>query len=659
MILLHYDLQSLPPLHAAASNGDAAEIARLLELGADIEARANAATGYSEAAKRALTPLMVAAGSVFGSAAAVRLLLQQGANPRALSDAGVDALWYAAGAGDPERAAMLLAMGGNPHGVSADGYCAVAQAARSGNAETLSLLLREGASPHPPSGPAEYVAIEGERIPIFAAATSGSAACVRLLLEQGADATARDSAGRTAVMHAGGPEVIPLLIAAGCALEARDPSGWSALDKALIDRNTATMDAMRAAPDVGDMRILEPDIQRRQTEVITGLLDAGADLEACDEHGRTALLHACLYAVAAPLIELLIKRGANIHARDADGRSALHLLSGKREHIQLLIDAGVPVDVRDSQSCTPLHLAIQKRYGNLEAINTLLDQGTDIEARTADDLTPLMLAAKSPEQPDTLVTLLLRRGAQMGASTSDGRTGRAYAAEHVAELEAQIGAQDAQSSDAGRALVAAVERRLALRRAYAALATLDHAAGYITQPLLLGAPALPAPIWLGYRKQGQRLAAPSLEYYGVEDIPIVELCTFGHAIWMDSANAASCFRSERTASMWFTEMEEEQETAALYAYRVFPLLFDTSGSPRPVKAFQLLGKGVGKPRPPDPARYSWLGYDVRTYAVARLCANVACSNPCNNSLGPARNCIIAGRMISSLLSNQLTPVVMR
>jgi hypothetical protein len=49
----------------------------------------------------------------------------------------------------------------------------------------------------------------------------------------------------------------------------------------------------------------------------------------------------------------------------------------------------------------------------------------------------------------------------------------------------------------------------------------------------------------------------------------------------------------------------------------------------------------------------------RTYAVARLCANVACSNPANNVLGPARNCCMAGRMISSLVSNQLVPVVIR
>src|SRR6266542_6982565 len=50
---------------------------------------------------------------------------------------------------------------------------------------------------------------------------------------------------------------------------------------------------------------------------------------------------------------------------------------------------------------------------------------------------------------------------------------------------------------------------------------------------------------------------------------------------------------------------------------------------------------------------------LRTYAVARLCANVACSNPANSALGPARNCCMAGRMISSLVSNQRFPGVIR
>src|SRR5262249_26231949 len=47
-----------------------------------------------------------------------------------LLDAGVDALWYAADAGDPGRVAALLALGGDPHAVSTAGRNVIAVAAR-------------------------------------------------------------------------------------------------------------------------------------------------------------------------------------------------------------------------------------------------------------------------------------------------------------------------------------------------------------------------------------------------------------------------------------------------------------------------------------------------------------------------------------------------
>ena len=49
----------------------------------------------------------------------------------------------------------------------------------------------------------------------------------------------------------------------------------------------------------------------------------------------------------------------------------------------------------------------------------------------------------------------------------------------------------------------------------------------------------------------------------------------------------------------------------------------------------------------------------RTYAVAGLWANVACSKPCKSAPGSAKNCWIAGRMMASLVLNQLVPVVIR
>jgi ankyrin repeat protein len=109
MLQLKYSLASLPPLHRAAGAGDVAEVLRLLDAGADIDAPADTFRGAHDAVECGLTPLMVGAGNERGSAEVVRTLLKRGANPRSVSAAGVDALWYAAAEGDPERVAALLA----------------------------------------------------------------------------------------------------------------------------------------------------------------------------------------------------------------------------------------------------------------------------------------------------------------------------------------------------------------------------------------------------------------------------------------------------------------------------------------------------------------------------------------------------------------------
>src|SRR5438552_1401814 len=110
MILSRHDLHSLPPLHAAAGSGNLAEVIRLLgDTGTELRAQTHMGAYPGAEAVNDLTPLMVAAGCELGSVEVVRALLEHGADPRAVSTAGVDALWYAAGSGDPQRVAVLLA----------------------------------------------------------------------------------------------------------------------------------------------------------------------------------------------------------------------------------------------------------------------------------------------------------------------------------------------------------------------------------------------------------------------------------------------------------------------------------------------------------------------------------------------------------------------
>jgi len=111
-------------------------------------------------------------------------------------------------------------------------------------------------------------------------------------------------------------------------------------------------------------------------------------------------------------------RGADIAARDVNGRTPLHVAStwSRIETIRALVDSGAHIEARDVNGRTPLHMAALS--GTLETVRMLLEAGAHIEAPDSDGLTPLYLASASGF-PGT-VRALLDAGAYAGARTAKG-----------------------------------------------------------------------------------------------------------------------------------------------------------------------------------------------------------------------------------------------
>jgi ankyrin repeat protein len=200
------DGASLPSLHRVAFETDLATLRRLLESGADPNEPGcvrDECDGWSSnpGPSYIATPLMLAAVSTRPDAtAAIRILLDAGADPRALSTRGDFALWFAVVSGNIHGMRAPLEHGAPPNVTRGNGATPICEAAALANVNAVRLLLHFGASPHPVAKDNEDVPVEPAysfRIPLFAAAKGGSAECARLLIDAGARVTALDIHGET------------------------------------------------------------------------------------------------------------------------------------------------------------------------------------------------------------------------------------------------------------------------------------------------------------------------------------------------------------------------------------------------------------------------------------------------------------------------------
>ncbi len=148
---------------------------------------------------------------------------------------------------------------------------------------------------------------------------------------------------------------------------------------------------------------------------------ASGDFHVEGPHGIT-LLDEVVWGYSVELVRELLERGANVHHRDARGRTPLHRAALRTsEHdgvdaiIAVLLEAGADPNARDEEGETPLHMAAH--IDRPESIERLLRAGADCNARTVFGRTPLHIAA-SVGLP-AVVKRLLDAGARVDVATRD------------------------------------------------------------------------------------------------------------------------------------------------------------------------------------------------------------------------------------------------
>src|SRR6516225_5427257 len=97
-------------------------------------------------------------------------------------------------------------------------------------------------------------------------------------------------------------------------------------------------------------------------KAVRARLDAGLDVNARDADGNTPLLLAAVYA-GPECVELLLKKGADVNAKNKFEATPLHRAATNYEKAKLLIDAGADVKAKTKSGRTVLTLAARK-HGN-------------------------------------------------------------------------------------------------------------------------------------------------------------------------------------------------------------------------------------------------------------------------------------------------------
>ena len=125
--------------------------------------------------------------------------------------------------------------------------------------------------------------------------------------------------------------------------------------------------------------------------VVRLLLEAGADQDAAEEEGWTALHYASGNLHLEVVRELLAAK-AHMDAGTQEGWRPLHLASyfGRRPVVEELLSAGADKDAATGRGQTALHMACEN--GCLEVVRELLAAGADMDATTNRGLTAWKLA---------------------------------------------------------------------------------------------------------------------------------------------------------------------------------------------------------------------------------------------------------------------------
>jgi len=401
----HRDPDGSTPLQWAVYDVNAAEVRRLLKAGADV----SLANNYGA------SPMSLAAE--VGNTEILKLLLDAGANADSPNPEGQTALMAVARTGNVEAAQLLIDRGAKVDAKEKwGGQTALMWASARRHPEMMKLLIAKGANVNASSINRDYqrhVTAEGRPknldtgglTPLLYAARENCLACVKVLLDKGADINLPDPDGvsplHVAIMNANW-DIAKHLIVAGADVNQWDIYGEAPLFTVI--GNHTKLDGGKGS--------IDPRNETDGTTILHMLIDRGANTNMqlffrpagvsgkTVTRGSTPLIRAATNA-DLDVVKLLLEHGADVNLQMADRQTpTMAVLSGRAnekqalELIRLFHQAGESINVvalvnhrEETRGGTALHYAARKRFKDV--IKELASYGIDMNAKDQDGLTAL------------------------------------------------------------------------------------------------------------------------------------------------------------------------------------------------------------------------------------------------------------------------------
>jgi ankyrin repeat protein len=268
------------------------------------------------------------------------------------------------------------------------------------------------------------------RTPMFVAAQDP--VLTGLLIEHGASIDVIDENGLTPLHIAasmGGVEVICKLISAGARTDLGDSSPL----------HLAARTERSSAPQTARDGRLDP---------LRALLDAGVPPDVRDGDGNTPL-----HVTFSPqVVDLLVRSGADVNAKNGQGDTALHLAARKPAEVGMsLLRNRADHGLKNSQGLAPLHL-VARHADDLDLLRLFVEQGASLDVQDAEGQTPLIHAIR--QRNTEVVKFLVRAGADLKADAS-GHVAADWAAKHGLQ---DVARELAKRGEAPQAVVKVTEK---------------------------------------------------------------------------------------------------------------------------------------------------------------------------------------------------------